>query len=431
MGSFQQVLMGATCVAAAFFFGSYLHNRPADNEQIDVSQVASVDPLDSIFSFTKNANSDSRGEIKTPTVIAEPQNQGVAQPATAPVMPAIDPSERTPMIAAMNQGGSPRAQSTEPNIVPAATRKPVVPDFSELASRFRNSPLELSGAPKTESVDNAVHESERAPAFSSVFNAPQMVIRQPEKATPIQSALIKDCIREVDRIEDTIRSEFARSDAPSPPQSEATRWRVNRSQQLDQFRNSGRSPQQDSEPEPRETIEDVLSRRSADYLKNADDVKATFATDPVQDDWMTAKRRKVTQQAAMRNKDLLEIEDPGNRFQSVLSQAEAVDPPQPDNETAYYTPTPQRQDSVPPRGKRAMQRIQTGVSSNWNRQSNIQKQFANTYEIQAGDTLQSISMRFYGSADYYLEIYKANREVLDRITSSPVGVEIEIPNLNN
>jgi len=147
---------------------------------------------------------------------------------------------------------------------------------------------------------------------------------------------------------------------------------------------------------------------------------------------MTARRLKVTQKAARRNQDLLEVEDPGNRFQQhVMGQGEAVDPPEPDYETAYYQPSQQRQDAIPPRPSRGMQRIQSGVSSNWNRRSNIQSQFTNTYEIQRGDTLQSISMRFYGSADYYLEIYKANREVLDQITNSPAGVEIEIPKLNN
>ena len=78
-----------------------------------------------------------------------------------------------------------------------------------------------------------------------------------------------------------------------------------------------------------------------------------------------------------------------------------------------------------------MKTIQSNISPVQNRQSNIQSQFSDRYEIQPGDTLQSISMRFYGSADYYLEIYKANRTVLDRITSSPAGVRIEIPDLNN
>ena len=53
------------------------------------------------------------------------------------------------------------------------------------------------------------------------------------------------------------------------------------------------------------------------------------------------------------------------------------------------------------------------------------------YEIKTGDTLQSISTQFYGTPEHYLSIYRANRGVLDRITSSPVGVVIEIPNIGN
>ena len=427
MGSFQQVLMGITCLAAAFFFGSYLHNRPAENEQINVSQVAAIDPLDSLFSFGKTTKSNPT-EFKQPTVNVPNQNQGsFAQLPAAPVMPAIDPSERTPLIPAVHQSTQQQVQA-QPNIVPAAARKPVVPDFSELASRFRNSPLELNESPSTPDAGNSVvHESERAPGFSGIFEAPEMVIRQPEKAAPTP---LQNFAREVDRIENSIRQEFVQNETPPQPQKETTRWRVNRPQ-LDQFRHAGQGPRRDIGPH--ESIDDILSRRSADYLKSAEEVQSTYATDPVQDDWMTPQRRKVTQQAARRNQvDILDIEDPGNRFQSVLSQRpEVVSPPEPDFETAYYTPTQQRQDSVPPNPNRGMQRIQSGVSPNWNRQSNIQSQFGNTYEIQRGDTLQSISMRFYGSADYYLEIYKANREVLDRITSSPAGVEIEIPNLNN
>jgi phage tail protein X len=438
MGSFQQILMGVTCLAAAFFFGSYLHNRPAENEQVDLSQVASVDPLDSLFSFGKVADSSANGAIKKPTVIAQQNNQGsMAQLPAAPVMPAIDPSERAPLIDAAHHPvrQTQSTQSAESNVIPAVTRKPIVPDFSELASRFRNSPLELSGSasttPESPSERSAIHQSERAPGFSTVFDAPEMVIRQPEKLRPVQPAPIQDFSRGVDRIEESIRNEFAANEPK--PQAESTRWRVNRSRQIDQFRNAGQAPRQDFEPQ--QSIEDVLSRRSADYLKDSDDVQTTFATDPVQDDWMTAKRLKVTRKAAQRNqRDPLEIEDPGNRFHSsVIHRPKSIDPPEPDFETAYYTPTRQRQDAAPPVPvvKRRMQPIQSDTSSNWSRQSNIQSQFANTYEIQSGDTLQSISMRFYGSADYYLEIYKANREVLDRITSSPAGVEIEIPSLNN
>ena len=421
MGSFQQILMGASCLFAAFFFGSYLHNRPTQPQQAQ-QEVVDADPLDSIFAFGKKPG--VAPSMNVPTLQANTfQN--------VPTASAIDPSERAPVMAAYNQ--QPQETPEQSTFVPTATRKPVVPNFSELASRFRNTPLELSDRSQPNAIpittrDSAVHESERVP-FSGQFEAPKMVVRQPENAQPLQNFT-----NEVNRIEDAIRGEF------SAVQPEATRWRVNRTKALDTFRASGQGPRQDfaqqgfstQEKISGETIEDVLSRRSADYLRNdAESAPETWATNPTQDSWTSQQRRKVTEQAAMRSGDILEVEDPGNRFRSVMNQPEEISPPEPDFETVYYKPSKQRQDSVPPRATRQMQPIRSNVPTNWNRQSNIESQFGNTYKAQPGDTLQSISMRFYGSAEYYLEIYKANREVLDRITSSLDGVEIEIPNLNN
>lgn len=431
MGSFQQIFMGASCLAAAFFFGSYLHNRPATDNTLVQTQVAPSDPLDSIFSFGKKPGSDA-GSATTSKATAPPGNVSTfaASPIASPVASAIDPSELAPQSPLMTMSfADPQAQESIPKpIVAAANRKPVVPDFSELASRFRNTPLELSGAETPGDRSGAVHASERVP-LSGQFSAPEMVVRQPESTKPLQ-----DFRSQVDRIEDSIRGEF------SAVETQPTRWRVNRTEAIDQFRNSNQVPQPDlgrsNRPVSQETIEDVLSRRSADYLKDESD-RETWATDPPTDSWTSKQRSRVTQQAAMRNQNILDIEDPGNRFQSVLDQPEQVDPPEPDLETAYYTPSQQRQDSAPQplnRLNRNMRSIQSNDASNWGRRSNIQTQptsVGKTYTIQRGDTLQSISSRFYGSADYYLEIYKANREALDRITSSPAGVEIEIPTLNN
>lgn len=437
MGSFQQIVMGATCLAAAFFFGSYLHNRPTENKKIIDSQIASADPIDSIFAFGKKS-ANTRPDVRTlkpafQQTPAFPHNQEVAQLPASSTSPGIDPTELAPSAVQ-------RAGQNSASVVPAAARRPVVPDFSELASRFRNTPLELNQQTPSVEVNSRVHESERVP-WSGVFEAPEMVIRQPENAKPI-----RELRNAVDQVEETIRNEFTATDPKS------TRWRVNRSQEIDQFRSvnqtprpnpvarSYQTPQQDTGP--RETIDDVLSHRSADWLKEDEPIRQTWATDPPQEGWMTDRRREVTEQAALRNQEnriqenriqeSLEVEDPGNRFRSVMNQVDDISRPQPDFDTSYYTPSPQRQDAGPPRPRTRIQTIRSGGNSNnWNRQSNIQTQAGNTYEIQPGDTLQSISMKFYGSAANYLEIYKANREVLDRINSSPTGVVIEIPNLNN
>ena len=450
MGSFQQIILGSTCLAAAFFFGSYLHNRPANNHTTAQGVTAPVDPMESLLGFGQRTVSQT--EIIQPAKI-------ISQIQT-PVLPtpAIDPSELAPVLVSNQQPDG----FAVPTLDNAAARKPVVPDFSELAARFRNTPLELGETAAVESVFGAVHESERVdpnrfnsepPQFSATFRAPEMVIRQPEVQQPLQ-----DFQRAVDQVEQARPREFV----GQPP---SNRWRVGRPNRIDRFNDrsepSGfsepsrfdppsrfREPSRFSEPsrftrpselvdtEPRQTIDDVVSDHSADWLGESSN-EQTFATNPPQTrSWDSQQHQQVTERAALRNRDLLDIEDPGNRFSSVRNEVQEFERPEPDFGNEYYTRSDRRQDTGPSQAARRatphMRPIRGGNETpNWGRQSNVSQQFDGRYQIQAGDTLQSISTRFYGSPDRYLDIYRANRSVLDRITSSPVGVMIEIPNSNN
>ncbi len=49
-----------------------------------------------------------------------------------------------------------------------------------------------------------------------------------------------------------------------------------------------------------------------------------------------------------------------------------------------------------------------------------------THKIVDGDTLHTLAERYLGSADRYMEIYEANREVLPSPEILPIGVELEI-----
>ena len=421
MGSFQQIIMGSTCLAAAFFFGSYLHNRPAIDQTVQRS-VAPADPMESLLGFGQRPASKPQPAPSKPAPLL---NQTAA----------IDPSELAPVFVSTPMPRQQELSSVQENSLP---RKPVVPDFSDLASRFRNTPLELSGAASgnvnlNDSVtgDSAIHASERV-QYSGTFKAPEMVIRQPQTLRPLN-----DFRQAVDQVE--------QSDPVSVTETQPTsdRWRTVQPERFESFKPLAKpvAPTQvvNRQPrQPRQTIEDVVSRHSTDWLKEpgasqfqSDDQAAqqqqTFATNPPQSEgWNSLQQRQVTQQAAQRH-DLLEIEDPGNRFRSMQSDVAYADPPEPDYST-YYKPSADRRDVREETGNRGassqLRTIQNDRGSqNWGRQSNVD----NRYEIKTGDTLQSISTRFYGTPDRYLEIYRANRDVLDRITSSPVGVMIEIP----
>ena len=432
MGSFQQVIMGATCLVAAFFFGSYLHNRPATNETAGEGQVASADPLESIFAFGKAKSNDQLpGPDASPVALSATSTAAPVvanRPDSPQVNSAIDASERIPQQLAVKKQEQHASMPARPGDEHAKSlQKPVVPDFSEMRSRFDDTPLELPGeGVQSESV-SAIHESERIRGgFNTFEDAPEVVIRKPQKLTSLE-----EFSNALDRLER--ESDSAETDRELASGQNADRWRVNRSEKIDRFRSKGMAPEPDSQP--RKTIDDVIAERSANYLLKSDEDTSTFATDPVQDDWVSNQRQEITRQAANRGRDILDIDDPGKRFHSVLTSPESgavpssFGRPEQDYETDYYAPAKPSPAPVVSQGQ--MRRIPR-QNSNWQSRSNIQSEFrSNTYRIQPGDTLQSISVRFFGVPDHYLDIYKANREALDQITSSPQGVVIRIPKLNN
>jgi nucleoid-associated protein YgaU len=50
-----------------------------------------------------------------------------------------------------------------------------------------------------------------------------------------------------------------------------------------------------------------------------------------------------------------------------------------------------------------------------------------THKIIDGDTLPALAQRYLGSADRYLEIYEANRDVLPSPQVLPIGAKLKIP----
>ncbi len=52
-----------------------------------------------------------------------------------------------------------------------------------------------------------------------------------------------------------------------------------------------------------------------------------------------------------------------------------------------------------------------------------------TYVTEGGDTLQTISQSFFGTPEYYFDLYLANRSVLANPATVPVGVELKIPRM--
>jgi nucleoid-associated protein YgaU len=49
------------------------------------------------------------------------------------------------------------------------------------------------------------------------------------------------------------------------------------------------------------------------------------------------------------------------------------------------------------------------------------------YTTVFGDTLHSLSTKFFGTPDRYLDIYLANRQLIESPSEVPVNTEIRIP----
>ena len=408
--------MGLTCLAAAFLFGRYIHNRPAQIEQ--ATEVASGDPIDSFLSAGTAPTTQT-----LPAFVQQAQQAQQAQPelppelttriASAPVVTV--PQDRTPPALPQN--------------------KPVAPDFSELAARFRNSPLELNSNPET--APQAVPVSHLPDS-----RPPQMHFRQPERTVSIRRIT-----NHREPAQPTAGS-FTREEFATPvQQSEDTfsskgRWRVSRPGQIDQF--VGNQQNQ------RITIDDIYEQRSADYLRDGkpepwrgsdtqsvtsvtepplpfDPPKAQFS-DPAR--FTTPSNNSATTNSAPSFAELrrsLDRDDPRYRFSN--------DRP---STSGNYGTTDSWQTKSPPRPEpdvpdtpqqdfQTQQRTQTQTRSNFLQHQPQPRR--RTYRVQPGDRLQTISTRFYGTPDHYIELYKANREALDGITNIPGGIEIVIPEL--
>lgn len=85
-----------------------------------------------------------------------------------------------------------------------------------------------------------------------------------------------------------------------------------------------------------------------------------------------------------------------------------------------------RQIQTSAQGERAARRsFETPPSASATRDS--EKSTIRLYRVQRGDTLRSISKAFYGSEDFWTDLYQANRMVLDAPDRVSLGTILHIP----
>ena len=202
MGSFQQITMGVICLVAAFWFGAYLQDRPAgQNQTAQLLPDGTIDPnkpsagsnfLESTKGFLSSMF-ESPSKKKPITVDDLRQRSQIATP-NAPPLEALHRRDRlqdqsSPNLVNENllrlTGDAKEAPAeqrfvgsfasnpeTNPSVAPITPRSQakvaIVPDFSSLAEEV-NRGLSFNSAPTTQSFERRSNaELIPVPKFSDV-----------------------------------------------------------------------------------------------------------------------------------------------------------------------------------------------------------------------------------------------------------------------
>ena len=437
MGSIQQITMGGTCLAAAFFFGQYLNNREITQQQ----------PL-------------GENAIRTPGLV------GLTDPIAAAKPPQIEPpvlntapslfdAAHRPVTAGQSTAASrlltqanplPTAPETERPAAPLT--KPVAPDFSMLARQF-----EMSAKSAPQLLESSVrtlpqHVNELA-ARKALPPAP--AIRQrPPVASPL-----KDFASRVDAFESGAPKFAANAEAanepipfapaetstPEPPTHSnspnaiANQWRVRTPQVVPdgttQFYESDRvAPPVPANPTPK-----FVSSPNQKFIPD-------HSTDSLLDQRMLAESeaRAIRDAGEMPqpdeyyvNAESLETSASrsGDRWSSINDDSRYVPRQDDDRVRSYYRvelderlPEPNPRFVAPPEPA-----VNGAAKSVLQNNDSANPTAERIYRTRRGDTLQSISTKFYGEPDRYLDLFIANQNRLPNPAQVPAGVELTIPSL--
>ncbi len=422
MGSFQQILLGGICLAAAFGMGHYLNNKPV----ADRSANAITD------SKSDGGNGFRMGKAESPTSFLE---SSPLPPPTAivtirePVRSNVPTLKAPSTIAPTFREGADQSDSVQstnflgalgaasiPNVVDNQRRRAiVVPDFSELAASFKNTPLEL---PPIEGNRPPNSQSEVAQSHSSMQNPPSDYVDPYADGRLVQGSREQaaDFTPEIepDRFRDASQSENARESRNLSPVQSQHQALDDARQPIDNrvfaapplvpdFTNLQREPIDESR---------VVSLR-AEVDQRADDLRQaiTASEDSLQASgrWAPANQRDGQQ---VENRD--RVSDQDSEQSSIMDQSN----PAPLAETRPRIPfglTDEAKTELVGLRKPADRKLRVGA-----------KRFEEYVAVE-GDTLQSLSTKYYGRPDFYLDIYLSNQTRLRNPAEVPVGTRLQIP----
>lgn len=471
MGSFQQISLGAICLGAAFAFGNYVNNNPPTSDHPFDQTSAAENGSDklSIGNIQSRLADDSFDIInKRPAPIAtmrKPLKPRFSVPLTdrplvnsvaenqLPTVRADEEStpSRLPPPSSLDLEGSPKIE-TEAQLGIAGTdnrfagtvREIDVPDFSSIAAEFQNPPIKL---PKMGAMPSHSYQSDRSMAVPN----PLVPIPNKEPIKDLASQFAAQSpTQPVVPILDSADTYPANPTVNVPRENWQHGFTDNDfSPKLKtRFGNFSSSQTIDGPVNHIKQNQMAIAKRSRDRLRDQG-FSYTQPVDPA-DPGMASLHSAPTFKNAPVQSPAPEVEShdgvwgrvettPRSRANHVVSKHTMPDEFKPryidaDQYTNQRTqrvavaPEPNRVRSILPFGltEQAKDRL-VAIQNDANSRISLETtQFAD-HVIQNGETLQSISTRYYGKPDYYLDIYLANRAKLRNPADTPAGTALRIP----
>jgi nucleoid-associated protein YgaU len=484
MASFQQISIALVCVVAAFAFGNYVNNHsPTDPNQPALQTQADIESdSGKVQSRLTVAGLDIVEKRPAPiATMRQPIQSRFGLPASSAPTSAensIDTSQI--MLPPPSQLANSERSNAEPMVSTQAVKQEDIPDFSSIMAEIENSPIAAPhNAGRLGNMPNHSDPIRNLKAIAKTdqqLGAPNLVIDQPDftiesnqrqkLASNWNTTSPRDFSDEdfeprlrdrLDGFEAKIQSNgqrttqpknlratgngqslaesfgFSYSDPPAPIEdadSTNTPYRASVIGSASETTNAA-PPMQWNQP-PRSAAAPVARIKPAHNPVGQTRSNHVVSRQPLPDrvaNRINSMDTRFENLASQSDTDL-RSQPPGshstglakipNRNSNKINNGESVF--QTDNTSAQKSPT-MLPFGLNDQGKSQLVAIKTRASTQLESTST---RFVN-HVIQPGETLQSISKRYFGKPDFYLDIYLANRTKLNNPVDTPDGTAIRIP----
>jgi nucleoid-associated protein YgaU len=396
MGSFQQISLGIICLVAAFAFGTYVNNHPSGSN-------APVDAAGNLLDGGSSRIGNVQSRLKL-------DDMDTVNKRPAPIATMRDPLPPPSQLSGNSTKGSSGKSLSMPNHSQNTTSGfssgLQVPDFSTIAAEFKNTPIELPpiGAPPSpSSFANRTLPRSSPPTLLNPISIPETSPRGP--AQPNQSLLKPVLSNQVQR----------NQDQPNGNES----WNIQPESRL---------TSDDFAPKLKDRFSSgsALSGPSSPMASAQDPAVNTMARSPAENSQTTSSN-----QADLPARIASNLTDPtpttaNSEFDTNRtgdSEARSPSTPGANNSQSSERVRAKLPFRLTEESRSELARLRSSADSKIALQTT---KFVD-HVVQSGETLQSISTRYFGKPDYYLDIYLANRNKLRNPAVVPAGITVKVP----